>query len=280
LRWHSIDAVPADECEKRLKCTESAMRFFAIAGLLTASACSAQEPTPVVAQEQGAQEQAAQQQTAQAQQQAPANASRMVMVPAGTQIELTLSSPIRTKSTKAGDTVRAVTAFPVTVNTQLAIPAGTYVQGTVEKVGKSGGPGHAGLQIRFTRMVFANGYSVPLDGATAEARADGVDGTLPGDTVEGRVVPVSTQGFQQSFQQGPAPTPPPLPPLPGPHIGAAVGVVGGVAAAAIVTAILLHRRQGVETVLDAGTQLEMVLENPVSVDADRVAAAVAAPAAH
>jgi hypothetical protein len=255
------------------------MRFLAIAGLLSASACLAQEPTPVVVQEQGAQEQAAQQQTAQAQQQSPANATRMVMVPAGTQIELTLSSPIRTKSTKAGDTVRAVTAFPVTVNTQLAIPAGTYVQGTVEKVGKSGGPGGAGLQIRFTRMVFANGYAVLLDGATAEARADGMDATLPGDNVEGRVLPVS-QGFQQGFQQGPGMTPPPLPPLPGPHIGAAVGVAGGVAAAVIVTTILLHRRQGVETVLDAGTQLEMVLENPVSVDADRVAAAVAAPAAH
>jgi type IV secretion system protein VirB10 len=256
------------------------MRFLAIAGLLTASACPAQEPTPVLVQEQGAQEQAARQQTAQAQQQAPANANRMVMVPAGTQIELTLSSPIRTKSTKAGDTVRAVTAFPVTVNTKLAIPAGTYVQGTVEKVGKSGGPGHAGLQIRFIRMVFANGYSVPLDGATAEARADGMDATLPEDNDEGRVVPVSAQGFQQGFQQGPGMTPPPLPPLPGPHIGAAAGIAGGVAAAVIVTAILLHRRQGVETVLDAGTQLEMVLENPVSVDADRAAAAVAAPAAH
>jgi hypothetical protein len=245
------------------------MRLLGITVLLSASTCLAQEPAPPTVQEQAAEEQ-----VAPAQEKAPPNEKRMVMVPAGTQIELTLSSPIRTRSTKAGDTVRAVTAFPVTVNTQLAIPAGTFVQGMVEKVGKSGRPGHAGLQIRFTHMVFANGYTLPLDGATAEARADGIDDRLPDETIEGRVVPVSAQGFQ-----GPGPTPPPLPPLPGPHIGAAVGIAGGVAAAVIVTAILLHRRQGVETVLDAGTQLEMVLENPVSVDAERVAAAVAAPAA-
>jgi hypothetical protein len=246
------------------------MRLLGIAVLLSASTGLAQGPAPPAVQEQ-----AAQPQVDPAQEKAPPNEKRMVMVPAGTAIELTLSSPLRTRSTKAGDTVRAVTAFPVTVNTQLAIPAGTYVQGMVEKVGKSGGPGHAGLQIRFTRMVFANGYAVPLDGATAEARADGMDATLPEGPGEGRIVPVSAQ----SFQQGPGPTPPPLPPLPGPHFGAAVGVAGGVAAAAIVAAILLHRRQGVGTVLDAGTQLEMVLENPVSVDPERVTAAVAAPAA-
>ena len=239
------------------------MRFLAIAVLLNASACLAQEPTTTP-----------EEQAAPVQGKTAPDEKRLVTVPAGTQIELTLSSPIHTKSAKAGDTVRAVTAFPVTVNTQLAIPAGTYVQGSLEKVSKSGGPGHAGLQIRFTRMVFANGYSVPLDGATAEARADGMDATLPEQSVEGRVVPVSAQGFQQ-----PGMTPPPLPPLPGPHIGAIAGIAGGVTAAVIVTAILLHRRQGVDTVLESGTQLEMVLENPVSVDAERVAAAVAAPTA-
>ena len=54
-----------------------------------------------------------------------------ITVPAGTVVPLTLVSPIKSKSTKVGDAVRAVVAFPVTVGAQIAIPAGTYVEGVV-----------------------------------------------------------------------------------------------------------------------------------------------------
>jgi len=37
---------------------------------------------------------------------------------------MTLVSPIKSKSTKVGDAVRAVVAFPITVGGQVAIPAG------------------------------------------------------------------------------------------------------------------------------------------------------------
>ena len=48
---------------------------------------------------------------------------------------------------------------------------------------------------------------------------------------------------------------------------------------AVVTLVLLGRHRGVDTLFDAGWQFEMILENPVSLDADRVAAAIAGPSA-
>jgi hypothetical protein len=53
-----------------------------------------------------------------------------------------------------------------------------------------------------------------------------------------------------------------------------VGIAVGTAAAGIVTLALLGRHRGVDTLFDAGWQFEMVLESPVSLDADRVAAAL------
>ncbi len=67
-------------------------------------------------------------------QNAPASAAQAIIVPAGTAIQLALVSPVKTRSTKVGDAVRAEVALPVTIGTQLAIPAGTFVDGKVSQV--------------------------------------------------------------------------------------------------------------------------------------------------
>src|ERR1700761_4618095 len=59
----------------------------------------------------------------------PAAGTGTIDVPAGMKIPLNLVTQIMSKSTKPGDAVRAVVAFPVTVGSRLAIPAGTYVEG-------------------------------------------------------------------------------------------------------------------------------------------------------
>ncbi|HEY1808815.1 MAG TPA: hypothetical protein VGG42_09650, partial [Acidobacteriaceae bacterium] len=94
--------------------------------------------------------------------------SQSLVVPAGTGIALTLVTPIQSKTTKVGDTVRAVVAFPVTVGAQVAIPAGTYVEGMVNTVSAHG----PSVTIHFTRMLFANGYSVPLDAMNTQAAVE------------------------------------------------------------------------------------------------------------
>jgi type IV secretion system protein VirB10 len=104
----------------------------------------------------------------------PTAATGTIDVPVGTKVQLNLVSPVMSLSTKAGDTVRAVVAFPVTVGNQVAIPAGTFVEGqfvsaraagTKPKKGTSG----PALQIHFTKLVYANGYTVALDAQESAA---------------------------------------------------------------------------------------------------------------
>jgi len=99
--------------------------------------------------------------------------SQTITVPAGTVIPMTLLSQIKSKSTKVGDTVRAQVAFPITAGTQIAIPAGTYVEGTVTsltaRMKKTGQPD---VQIHFTRLLYANGYVASLDAVNTQASND------------------------------------------------------------------------------------------------------------
>jgi hypothetical protein len=241
------------------------MRLLLIVVLFTATACVAQEPTMDV-----------QQAAPPVQTQAPPEAEKQtITISAGTRVPLALTYPMRARATKKGDSVRAVTAFPVTVGKQVAIPAGTYVEGTIDRVLKSGPTGHAGLQMHFTRIVFTNGYNVALDGATAEARARGTGPNIPESSAPGSG---SAAGYAEGFQQPPPPTPPPLPKL-GPSPGVIAGSVLGVGAAVTVVAVLLGRHRAGDIVFDAGHQFEMVLETSLVLDADRVAAAVAGSSA-
>jgi len=252
------------------------MRLFAMAGLLIASGCWAQESAPSL------QQPPVQEQTA------PPAQEETLAVPAGTRIPLTLANPIRTRTARPGDAVRAATAFPVTVGTQEMIPPGTYVEGSLERVIKKDASGQPALQVHFTRMVFANGYAVALDGAMAQTRA-----RTPGNGSQG----VSAAGGQTAaanetgaglgnrfvggtgFQQPPTPTLPPLPPLPGPHYGPIIGTAVGSAAVTVLLVVFAHRHRYDDALFDAGWQFEMVLQSPLSLDADKVAAAVAIPSA-
>jgi hypothetical protein len=245
------------------------LMFRSVALSLVATMCSAQMPVAV---------------TAVAPQSAPVAPSGSVTVPQGTQIPLTLVSSIRSKTTKPGDAVRAMVAFPVTVGTQLAIPAGTYVEGvvgSVNPVGKRGQP--PSVQLHFTRLLYANGYAAPLNATNTQAFLIEPE---PGVSVQSSDVladardgaPNLSGGFAGTGQ-----TTPGLPPLPreGPNpavIGAAVG--GSFAALVIlIVAMAHHRAASVDYVLfESGWQFQMMLDQPLTVDIARVNAAAQAPA--
>src|SRR5208282_5325843 len=80
-------------------------------------------------------------------------AKSKIVIPAGTTVSLALTEPILAKSAKAGDSVYAESAFPVTVNNQMAIPPGTYVQGQIDSLTLPRwlSP-HAEFQIHFTKI--------------------------------------------------------------------------------------------------------------------------------
>lgn len=244
------------------------MFIHAVTALMIASLTIAQIPAPAAAP---------------AAQQIPAPpASPTIIVPAGTAVPLTLMNSIKSKSTKPGDTVRAVVAFPVTVGSRLAIPTGTFVEGTVTQVTvrplKNQAPT---LRIHFTRLLFANGYSVALNGENTQAFL------LPDEsrasTVEvAELTPPAFPGAHAAMGEGQQSTMPTLPQV-GPSKAVVIGATTGGFAAFTIGMLLWahHRASNYDFVaFDVGWQFQMVLDSPVTLDAAQVAAAASAPTAN
>lgn len=217
-----------------------------------------------------------------AQPNASAPQAQPVTVPAGTAIPLTLVSPIKSRSTKRGDTVRAMVAFPVTTGTQLAIPAGTYVEGTVKSLDPHTLQNRLPeVEIHFTRMLFANGYAVDLDADSTQAQVEEPETKAPatesaGNEGEAGMQPVGSFSFAGQ-------TTPTLPPLPKqPDLAKIAGITMGTMAAVGIGMLVWmhHRATHMDYVLfDSGWQFQMVLTRPLALDAAQVSAAASTPRA-
>ena len=250
------------------------MRFRFVAVFLIASLCNAQEPiaAPIAA-------------PAPADSQAATPAPASIFVPQGTSVALTLVSPIKSVSTKPGDTVRAAVAFPVTVGNQMAIPAGTYVEGVVNALTPR--PSHSNspsVKVHFTRLLFSNGYSVPLDAMSTEAMNIDPIVDHPRATYEMAYAGDGAPYLGEGFAGQSAPQPPPLPPLPsvGPSPAVVTGAVLGAVGLGVLGLVLVHHHYGHMdyVVFDGGWQFQMVLQQSLTLDAGKVAAAAASSSAH
>jgi hypothetical protein len=88
-----------------------------------------------------------------------------VILPQRSKIELAVVRPVRAVSAKAGDALYAQVSFPAIVGDQVAIPAGAYVQGTIEDVTRPTRKTNRGeIDVLFTKIIFADGYTVELPG--------------------------------------------------------------------------------------------------------------------
>lgn len=202
-----------------------------------------------------------------------------IIVPAGTMVALKLITAIKSKSTKRGDPVRAIVAFPIAIGSHVAIPAGTYVEGVVDKVKPRPTPGdNASVQLSFTRLLYANGYSVPLVAVNTQAMM------LPPES--GRAIAVladardGAPNLGQSFTAAQTnQQPPPLPRVgPSPALVTGISLGAGAGILALVFAINHHRAGSVDyLVFDSGWQFEMTLQEPLTLDVSQVAAAATMP---
>ena len=208
-----------------------------------------------------------------------------ITIPSGTVVPLTLVSVIQSKSTKIGDTIRAQVAFPVTVGEVVAIPAGSYVEGTLESAsvkrtrGKPVEP-----KIHFSKLIYANGYTVSLDAVNHAGIR--IPETLqcvaacPAEGLTGMGLGVGMSPASGMVGQA-VPTPPALPPL---HTSSTPIVLGVVLGAVLFVGGLLfvgfaHHRAGNSNYLlyDSGYQFSMVLSAPITVDGSQVASAAGLP---
>jgi hypothetical protein len=195
--------------------------------------------------------------------------SETIVVPAGTSIQLALTNPITTKSMKTGTPLRAVVSFPVSVGSQVAIPVNTYVEGTIDSV-QNARSANRMLRAHFTRVIFTNGYTVPLAGEieVAQVISPEMEHFELASYREGNAGEFELAALQQQ-------PPPPLP-KPGPSSGeiaafVAVPVVGVV----LLLLAVKHNGGANGVVFDSGYQFEMVLQAPLTLDAASVPAASA-----
>jgi hypothetical protein len=99
---------------------------------------------------------------------------------------LVVTRPERAQSAKDGDTVYAQTSFPTVAGGGMAIPAGTYVEGTIESVTRPTRKfDRAEIQVLFTKIIFASGYTVELPGPTSATQAPAAN-PAPGETPPGQ----------------------------------------------------------------------------------------------
>ena len=195
-------------------------------------------------------------------------------VPAGTKVLLQLKNSINTRSAKPGDGVYLTSLFPVVVNNRVMIPVGVYVQGVVDSVQRAGRmKGKAELDMHFTSIIFPNNTVVEipgvvnsLPGAKKQTVKDDQEGTIQQDSDKtrnaGEVAKVSvpvggTVGAISGIDSG------------HPLAGGLAGIGAGLATAGMVALFT----RGADVSIDAGTQVEMVLQRPLLLQEENLAPA-------
>jgi type IV secretory pathway VirB10-like protein len=198
------------------------------------------------------------------QQQSNVDPSVEYSVPAGTKVPLTLTQGITSKTAREGDPVYAQTAFPVTQNNRIVIPAGSYVQGVVRRVVRPGRvKGRAELQMNFTSMIFPNGYTVLLP-----ATVQGVPGSQDVDTKgsEGTIQGQGSKGKDAATIAKTAGAGAGIGAISGGGKGAGIGAAAGSALG--IATVLLTR--GPEIQLNPGSSVEMVLERDLTLEGTKL----------
>lgn len=101
-----------------------------------------------------------------------------VTLPSGTKVELAVLQPVWAISAKVGDPFYTQVSFPAVTDNHVALPAGAYVLGTIEAVTKPTRRTNRGeIDVLFTKIILANGYTVMLPGAQGGATpATGMQG--------------------------------------------------------------------------------------------------------
>ena len=81
-----------------------------------------------------------------------------IMLPAGTIVEMALLRPVWAGKAKSGDSLYLQSVFPVAVGNRIEIPAGTYVDATIDSItAPTRKLSRAEIDVHFNKLVFANG---------------------------------------------------------------------------------------------------------------------------
>lgn len=193
-----------------------------------------------------------------------AASNERIVVPQGTRLPLILHNAVTTRNAKPGDAIYLETTFPITQDSRILIPAGSYVQGEIleaKRPGKIKGRGE--VRIRMSSLIFPNGYTVNLNAVPNNAGTGGnesVDneGKIKGDSDKahdvGTVMTTTGVGAGIGGIAG--------------HSAKGAGLGAGIGTAVGLATVLLTR--GPELELPRGTAVDVVLDHPLYLEADKV----------
>lgn len=190
-----------------------------------------------------------------------------VTLPPGVPFALVLTHPIDSKVTRRGDPVFALTSDPVIVDNQVVVPAGTFVQGKVDKLARQGN--RVELWIQSVSLAFPDGYVVNLTGPVEIKGGEGTAWSNPSTGVKAGAVLAPLLGSGLGTAVGAAVHTTETSSLGGMTItsstpkGMAIGSVTGLAAGAVVSLVLLARSH--PFYVEQGAPLEMVLPRPITI---------------
>jgi len=183
----------------------------------------------------------------------------LTMIPKGTIMMVKLDQPLSSYGSKTGDSVSAVVESDVYVENQVAIPAGSVVEGAVSGVTPAQHLGKSGsIEIQFQTVRTPNGYVMPLRGHVVTSDSSGVIrgdsqqaqvlktlGTAAGGTAAGTLLGTAAGSILGSAGNGAA-------------FGLAAGAIAGIGYAIA--------RQGKQVVIPSGARLSIVLDQPIAVN--------------
>ncbi|HET7442986.1 MAG TPA: hypothetical protein VFJ47_16915 [Terriglobales bacterium] len=206
----------------------------------------------------------------------PEREEAAITVPAGTRLALVLTHPIDSKSTRRGDQIFAQMTDPVTVENQVAIPAGTFVQGQVEKLTRRGSRGEMLLQS--VAIVFPSGYVSNLNVPMNMESDEGTAWNNPSTTAKTSALVAPMAGAGAGLAIGSAVHTTQSSTLGGTTItsstpkGMAIGSIVGAAAGGAVALVLLARSH--HFYVDAGSAAELTLTQPMTLSRAQIAEAL------
>lgn len=193
-----------------------------------------------------------------------ASSGGKIMVPSGTHIPLVLHNAISTRSARPGDPVYFETLYPIMIDGQVVIPAGSYMSGEVTESKRAGRvKGRAELSIKLTSMILPNAYQVNLNAVPSGAGTGGnettnSEGQIVGDSDKMEKVATVAKTTAAGAGIGGLAT----------QSGRGVGIGAGIGAAAGLAAVLLTR--GPEAELPRGSTVEAVIDRSLYLDSDKV----------
>jgi len=180
----------------------------------------------------------------------PADLPQRVILPAGTQVDVTLETPMSTRISKKGQiiTFRSVSSIPL--EQKLELPPETALNGRVISARKPGGFGRGGeLQIQVQEIEVVPGQVAPLQAriesadliSNGRARADSNKGANIMDLAQWAI-------FGTSIGHGAA---------------GGKGAGYGAAAGALAAIIIMMSRKGSDIYIEPGTPFRITLDQPV-----------------